>query len=382
MQELDDAVLSLLHRANGSQYQAKSFYAHFILGMKRIFTSKIPSVGVNITSQINLIINPDFFKSLTPRQRVEVLEHECKHIINDHIGRSKNLGMKDHKMWNIACDAAINHNLPSLHEMGVTVEKLRKEMNMPDLEDNRPAEYYYSAIKQFQKDNPQKGQELSDQYGEATDDHGAWEESETNEELADQIVKNQLKKAASEAGSTPHEVRVALENMGKSTVSWKNQLRRFFQRAMHTNKTSTRKKRNRRYGVKVPGKKKKPTATIAIGVDESGSVWNDAFVQFFTEVDVIADYVDIWMIHCDAEVNKVYKYEKGMKIERSGCGGTYYSPAIEKAMEMDVDGMIYFGDGDCFESEVTKPKFPMLWAMIENCQAPVSWGATCEVKVA
>ena len=55
--------------------------------------------------------------------------------------------------------------------------------------------------------------------------------------------------------------------------------------------------------------------------------------------------------------------------------------AIEKAIELEVDGMIYFGDGDIWSEDVLKPKFPFLWAMVRGNKAPVDWGAVCQVEV-
>ena len=68
----------------------RPFYAHFIQNMKRIITDEVPTMGVNITDQINLFINPEFFNLLTPQERVACLMHEVLHIINKHIVRGKN----------------------------------------------------------------------------------------------------------------------------------------------------------------------------------------------------------------------------------------------------------------------------------------------------
>ena len=71
----------------------KPFFAHFIQNMKRIITDEVDTMGVNITEQINLYINPKFFNALKPIERVACLEHEVLHIINKHILRHKKLNL-------------------------------------------------------------------------------------------------------------------------------------------------------------------------------------------------------------------------------------------------------------------------------------------------
>jgi predicted metal-dependent peptidase len=49
--------------------------------------------------------NPDFFKKLSPEERLFVMVHEACHVAYDHMGR---LMGREHEMWNIACDHVIN----------------------------------------------------------------------------------------------------------------------------------------------------------------------------------------------------------------------------------------------------------------------------------
>ena len=75
------------------------------MNMRKVFGNKVPTAGVNITDQINLYINLEFFKELTLEQRIDLLLHECHHLINGHITRAEkqNLPQSDMKLWNIAC---------------------------------------------------------------------------------------------------------------------------------------------------------------------------------------------------------------------------------------------------------------------------------------
>ena len=385
MRELNEAIVKLISEVNNKR--GERFYGYFLSNFKKIPRKDIPTAGVSITDGINLYYNPDFIKSLTVDQRIDLLKHECFHVMNCHPLRFKAncIEKKDHKLFNVACDAAINEPLKSLHEFGVTQAKLN-EMVEGGVEYHQVSEYYYSKLKQEQRRREQNGED-SDELGEGNvDDHGTWEEStEVSEELAKEIIKNNMKEAvekAGGAGNCDHNVQQALNELTKSSVNWKQQLRKFIAKTSKYANEPTRFKRNRRHGLKFPGKRKKHLLTIAVGVDTSGSISNEDLIQFFTEIKKIHQQgVTLKIIEADMQVNAVYDYDPKKEIEIHGRGGTLYNPAIEEAEKHEVDGMIYFGDGDVFCEKIKKPKFPMLWAMVGDNKAPVDWGSVCNVKV-
>jgi len=405
-QLVQEAIGCLLNRGNPKFGHGKRFYGYFLLSMRKHYNkSGIDTAAVSITDQINLYINTDFFKGLTLKQRVEVLEHEAKHLIHNHHGRFKDLDTNDTKLFNIACDAAINEPLTSLHEFGITVEKLRELI--PDLEKNQTAEYYFHKLKQYRDENGGKGgqgekdlcgdDENGGKGGDLIDNHDVWGKSDDLkenksknakgkiEEINKQIIKKAMQDAVDQCdgrGNVPVDIIKALESLNQSTINWKQQLKQFFAKADKFSKEPTRKKLNRRYKHLNPGRRRKPQTHIAIGVDESGSVSDTLHKQFFSEIDAAAklDGIRFTIINADCQVNKVFDYVAGMKIERTGMGGTEYMPAINKAKELKVDGMIYFGDGDIWGEKLVKPKFPFLWAMEDGKNAPADWGRVCHVK--
>lgn len=409
---VEQSIMHLLNRNNPKFGHGKRFYGYFLNAMRKHYNHPgVATLGVNITNQINLYVNTEWFKSVSEQQRIEALEHECKHVINYHHKRLKNLDTADAMLWNVACDAAINEPLTSLHEFGVTVKGLRQLI--PKLEDNQVAEYYYSKLKEYRDKNGGKGGKgeknilgkksngQGGKGGDVFDDHSAWgknddlEEAKEGDDLGNisgqideinkQIVKQAIKDAVNKCdgrGNVPMEILQALDKLNEANINWRQQLKQFFARADRFSKEATRKKRNRRYGHLNPGRRKKPQTHIAVAIDESGSVCDALHKQFFSEIDTAArlEGIKFTLIHSDCEVNRVYEYEPGMKIERTGMGGTAYMPAINKAKELKADGMIYFGDGDIFGEVLEKPKFPFLWAMEEGRQAPADWGRVCEVK--
>lgn len=369
---IEKAVMKLLRE--------EIFYGNFLLNTKRIYTDKVPTAGVSITDKINLYVNPEFWETLTLKQQTELLKHEAMHVFHGHPIRAKDYGLSkgNFHTWNLACDIAINEPLTSLHELGVTYEKLKN--TVPDALPNESSEYYYGLI----KENEDKFPSYS-----CIDDHEVWnEESDVNPEIQKQVVNDAVKKAAERSGgigNCPYDVQIALNKLNKSTVNWRQELRRFFCRAENSVRSSSRKRRNRRYGILYPGQKKRPKLAIDIVVDESGSVGEQEHTQFFSEIshmqNLYGDNLLLRVIHCDVDINRVYEYKKGMKIERTGCGGTDLMPGIKKADEFRSDGMIIFSDGEIWGDEYTKPNCPVLWAIVRNENMDLPFGSQVYVNV-
>jgi predicted metal-dependent peptidase len=380
--EAYNTALSLLLDYAKGQSGGKTFYAHFIMRMNLIWDDKrVPTAGVSVTDRINLYINPDFFLKLDPLERMELLQHEVEHIVYLHPTRAKDyLGDKPNqntfKLFNVATDANINQNLPNITKnFGVTIQRVNdqlKEMGSKDrLDPKDHAEVHYEYLLRNQVDPEQS------QGGEGElDDHSIWEESSGNAELVKAVVKDTANAAQQAAGisNTPNHLAQAIGELSKNLVNWKAQLRQFFANARRHERVRTRSRRNRRYGIHQAGRKKNPILHVAVCLDSSGSVSDKSFTQFFSELEAIAkEEVEITVLDADSEVAAVYKYKPKQKVERKGRGGTAYSPAIKKAKELGVDGIIYFGDMDAADKP-EDPRIAFLWAIVGTQNPPASFG--------
>lgn len=385
MQKLELATIVLLEK--------ERFYGELIQRMRKIKTTKIPTAGVSVTDKINLYYNEDFVNTLSLVEIAELLKHECAHIFQDHIGRGKQFGSELNsnkaKRLNIAADAAINHDLTELTKnLGVTIPRLNEQLRQidpkwVDLDERQTTEHYYGKLTQFGQDNKDAIDKVIKEMGQ-TDDHSIWDESEESDELRSEIIKQEVNKAVEASGGIGNlssNIALHIQNLNKSKVNWKQQLRQFFVNSTYFERESTRKKRNRRYGTLFSGKKKKPALKIAILVDESGSVSNQELEQFYGEIKAIHTMVqpEIWVIQMDTEAKNVYKYDPKVKVERRCQGGTYYMPGINKAVELEVDAMIILGDGDCAD-QLTKPKIPVLWALVRNAKNPSDFGKVIHIE--
>lgn len=365
-------------------FQKERFYAELIATMSRKLTKDVPVAGVCIKDQIELHINLEAFSALSIQERAAVLKHECEHILRDHISRSKAISPKTYaengtieekviadskyKLINIAADMAINTGVQDLPEGAVYAHSF----NLPPGE---TMEWYVSNLKDNEK---MKGLTHYDE-------HSLWDESTETED----IIKEKIRKAVTDAAnrtkavgrlSAEHELLVSQFNVAK--VDWKAQLRRFVARSNQTKIDSSKKKRNRRYGIQFPGDVKVETLHIGVAIDTSGSISDADLTQFMSEINRIAKYAKVTVVEADSEIKNSYVYNPKKKYAVKGRGGTAYKPAFDFFnKEKDIDGMIYFGDMDCFDNEdIPKPKYAVLWAIVGEQSPPTDFGARIYIK--
>ena len=125
------------------------------------------------------------------------------------------------------------------------------------------------------EDVQQKMQEIQDGEGDAAeysfDDHEGWGDmSDAEKELVKGKIREILRDAVKEAdakngwGSVPSESREQLRSMVSNEVDWKAILRQTIGMAHSSERTTSRKRRNRKYRFMHPGVKRKRMARVLV----------------------------------------------------------------------------------------------------------------------
>jgi predicted metal-dependent peptidase len=362
-------------------FDKEMFYAEVMAGMKRVSNPNIPVAGVCIKSQIELHINLPMFSAVPLTERVAILKHECEHILRNHIPRMKELApevyKKDvdsadriinsakHKAMNIAADCAVNSHIRDLPENCIFPKIF-------DLPDGETLEWYMAELK-----NNEKMKGLTEY-----DEHSLWDESEGSREIIKEKIRQAVNKAAKRtraAGKMTNNYELLVSELNKSVINWKEQIRRFVARNVESRLESSKKKRNRRYGIMFPGIVKVEELHVGVAIDTSGSVSDEALVQFMSEIHNISRYAKVTVVEADSEVKAHYEYDPKKKYSIAGRGGTSYQPAFDYfTNETNVDAVIYFGDMDASDKP-NKPKYPVLWAIVGNSNPPADFGAQIRV---
>ena len=361
---------------------------------KRACTS-VPTAGVRVTDEgrHELVYNPEFMAKMVEecgntKENADnkyrwvrgILMHEFYHLIYGHCTtRSPEGGMT--KTWNIAMDLAINTHIPD--ELPPTACIPGRSV-FAKLEPGLTAEAYYKLILEETegKDSEQgqggqgEGEGEDGQAGpgegegeggsssggmgdfEPLDDHSGWGEAGegdegTNQQIAQERLKDMVKKAAEEAnnrgwGSVSAGMKKTIMESITTKVDWRKVLRSFVKASQKASRRSTVKRINRRFPYIHAGKRAERVARVAVSIDQSGSVSDSMLAAFFSELEALAKYAEFVVVPFDTRVDEdlVFTWKKGQNRpwERVMYGGTCFDAPTQYVNDQKLDGHIVLTD--------------------------------------
>jgi predicted metal-dependent peptidase len=379
------------------------FYAHFLSGIIREVTDKVPTAAVGFKSgKIALYVNENFFlKELRSTERVAVIKHETLHIIFKHLFRMKTKDY-DNRLFNIAADLVVNQLISpwKLPDSAVTLETYRELKLPPD----KSVEWYYENLKKTaSKDKEYKkslqeifdkmdasgnggkglgGNDLAGDEGSSKkrryhSDHRMWGE---NENFSMEVVETEVDRMIIQArdrtpikdhGTIPLGIQSLIKNIVKKRnpqINWKKALKIFSSTSRKTRVYLTLKRVSKRFGTR-PGIKIKRFQKLAVAIDTSGSINIDDFNDFFGEIHSMWRFgAEIDVLECDAEIQKKYSYRGRIPEFIHGGGGTSFDPVFEhiKSNRFErYDGCIYLTDGYAPEPTI-KPPCKVFWCITKD----------------
>jgi predicted metal-dependent peptidase len=352
------------------------FFAELSRKMDKQSSTALPTAGVRVnpdTGYFEMLYNPEFFQGLTDNQRTGVLIHEFYHCVFQHITERRPDDL-DPKEWNICADLAINDiigavNLPE----GCCIPGQGPFVDYPH---GKTGEWYAAFRKKARDENesdPNGGDGEADGEGEGSgkptgkegtgegqpgnfDNHDDWGGDKLDAAtaaIAKERLKEHLKDAVKEGtqrgfGSVSGQVRKDIIDRMTPKVDWKKVLRYFIKTSTRAHKSSTIKRLNRRYPYIHAGKKVNRTASIAISIDQSGSVSDTMLATFFSELNKLSDLASFTVIPFDTVVaeDKVFVWKKGekKKWERVLYGGTCFEAPTDYVNKGKYDGHIVLTD--------------------------------------
>lgn len=327
------------------------FYGIFLLSLRKeivngnhsVKTAAVGPNGLNFT----LYINEDFWKTLSDKECISVLQHETSHLCFFHL--TEHFKASNRTLMNIAMDASINQYIQNLPADCVTVESLSKQCGK-NLELKRGAWYYYNELLEYANKNPK----FMDQFNNI-DSHDMWpgeEMGEAERTLYDNQIKSRLKETAEQiakqAGKIPGELSSILEAIKNKppVFNWKRYFRRLIGNSITSEIQLTRMRPSKRFpdarGIRM---KRKPN--IMVAVDTSGSISQDDLRDFFSEIHHIwKTGVNVTVVEFDTKIQNIFEYKGQQNIEVHGRGGTDPTSTIEYYKQhRDFSSCIIFTDG-------------------------------------
>jgi predicted metal-dependent peptidase len=399
-------------RAIGRLIIAKPFYGYLLSQFRRERAPDLPApmaVGIDKRGDLVLYLNPERMvcpadgsrildrsrptRPWTDQEVTAVLEHECLHVVHDHISRRE---WRDAKLFNIATDIAINPMISGLPKTGIWPKDY-------GLEDGSSAEAYYEALKKDQSECPvcskggKKGQgDSCPSCGSGgIDDHSSWDKGDAIPKgMRREIVRQAVGKAyrrhkqSPGQGTMPEGLERLISEALKPPYDWKPLLRRFCHGAVKMGRRATRYRPHRRYGEFFPGKRPKRAGKVAVLIDTSGSIGAQDLAQFFAELKVIAESVQLVAVECDAAIQDVYEFKRNSKTPQfKGGGGTVFTQVFEavagrlrdrihpkQGWLADCEALILLTDGAASVPATNLTGRPVLWALTPGGKKPAAYG--------
>ena len=386
------------------------FFSKILRTVTKVKTNSIPTAGVLAKEgDIKMWWNPAFLAGLTTPQVKGLLKHECFHLIFEHTTTRRH---DPHLLWNYATDLAINSMIPEeeLPEGGLIPGKAFRKLTdeekakmgekrveryetvsakIQTLPKNMSAEWYFAQLQdvkdEIMDDAAEGGEsgegqpgdgEGSGQPGEGKgpglpgpmDDHDGWDELDAERELVKGKVKKALEDAVREAdrsgqwGSIGAEARGTLREMISKEISWKAVLKQFCGLSRRANRESNIKRLNRKYTGIHPGTHRGYTSSIAIYIDQSGSVGDKDLELFFGELKQLARHTKFTLYNFDTEVDENSEREwhrnRTPGLARTRCGGTCFRAPTKHANKNKhrFDGYLILTDGEASDPGPTRIK--------------------------
>ena len=400
-------VKQCLTRARTDLLLSHPFFGALLFRLRFEPLSGIPWMA---TDGISLFYNPESVAKLHHAELVFTLAHEVLHPALQHHTRR---GERDRKVWNMACDYAINPLLldaglypPAgvLHEdrfRSMSAEQiyalLAQEEGESGSSPSHNGESFDTAFspEDSRADSDESQAGLTPQVPETPGGYGqvldvpntevpgapATAEQIREQEREWRIAVDEAQSAAKMAGKSPLGVERAVEAADRATVNWREALRRCFSETLATDYTWSRP--NRRFigsGLYLPGLHKEGAGELAIAIDCSGSIANRTLSLFAAELTALVEENHperVHVLYFDTAVQRadIFEFGQPIQLQPRGGGGTDFRPVFEylETEHIEPHAVVFLTDL-CGTFPEQEPPWPVIWASTQQTEAP--FGAT------
>jgi predicted metal-dependent peptidase len=364
----NNGATTLITRAKTAIILDHVFFATLILKMVYVPDTEIKTA---CTNGKEIRFNSTYFTNIGLKHVIAVIAHEVLHCVFGHHTRR---GNRDPKIWNIACDLAINlllieygFQLPSGALIdnslrGLTAEEIYDRI-MRDANGNSK----YKGIPDVNGDGDPGGMGRVD---DAVDEDGepAGEAEKSYQDTDWKISATQAANLASKAGKLPSGMKRLIEERISPKLPWEEILYKYVDSYSYNDFSWLPP--NRKYmnqGIYLPSVRSKELKGLYFGCDASGSVRNAELGLIASSLNYIAgnfnaELTTLWF---DTAVHHHQKFYSGdvINLEPVGGGGTdFRAPFIwldKKGITPNV--LIIFTDLECDSYPKPEPDFPVIW---------------------
>lgn len=341
------------------------FYAVLLLDMLELVeTTSVPTAATNGKQ---LMVNPDYFKSLNDAdERLFVLSHEVLHVVFRHCPRLKlymdrgfgpDLKEFSPSKWNRATDYIINY---TLHADGVgTIPD--NVLYSPKYTNEDLADDVYVKL----DDDPD-----DDKNGDSFDVHMPAAESDCPQ---DADVKRAIASAAQAAkamGKMPGQMQRLVDELLEPQITWQERLRQQISTCAGRDMATWARPNRRRLATPphlyMPGTTGIQAGVIAMYIDTSGSISQAELTAFLSEVAGLYQDMnpeELWIGSCDSEAyapHLITSTDEIIEYQPEGGGGTHMPAIYDRLRKESLNPEVLVILTDGYTGWDSKPEWPVV----------------------
>lgn len=340
----------------------------------------------------SITYNPDFFDSLTVKQRVTLIVHELGHIIFCHHLRMRG---RDPELWNVATDHAINLLLSIMgfeplnnwlcdHKFkGKSAEDiyaiLEKEDKSEQDKQKQQSNDSGGSFSEPENDNGSKmtSEELEEEFGEsaksAQEAYNAMKRSLEGVKKSEELKPAEKSKRIETMGKGFSELVSQLTDIHESRIDWDDVMNRFLLSNAANDFTFDEPELDlmESTGFYFPSIENKEFGNVGMALDVSGSLHymakQVASEALHTLLNV--DKHELHLFYVSTHIHKEEIVTNEDEIEEVKGGGTCFTSFFNRLEENDFEfeGLIFLTDGYVTDMDRwVEPTCPVLWILTEK----------------
>lgn len=372
-------VAKTLQKARAQLVLRQPFFGTLAL---RLQFTEAQGLGTMATDGAQIDYDPAFVETLSMGELSGVLAHEVMHCALLHHTRR---GSRDARLWNIACDYAIN---PILIDADMT---LPDGALIADRFRGMSAEAIYAQLSQDADCDEHRGTGASTldpgHCGAVIDAPTASPADTAHTEREWRVAITQAAQAARKAGTLTDALSEVLEAIKAPQADWPTLLRRYLDQLRPTDYRWIPP--NRRFigqGLYLPSLGVPGIGPIAIAVDTSASIDVELLATFSAEVQALLEDLtppQATVIYFDTRVHRVETITDPMAFELTAIGRGRTDlrvpfDYVEEAADIPPSALIVFTDLDGPMPE-TPPGYPVIWIAYDTTDV-ASFGETIHLE--
>jgi len=345
------------------------FFATLMMSVPMVEDSSIPTAATDMET---IFYNPKFIESLDIETIQFVIMHELSHIILKHGIRK---GGRDHELWNVACDYAVNiwlkdggHKLwpkcyVSADYRGMSAEQIYQEQESNGAQDgSSPSGDGIGGDLIYKPMSEQKAREV---------------EAAINGKIA------AAAQFARQQGKMPADLDRFITELIHPQVPWNDLLRDLMQSyAPNEESWSRRNRRSRQYVL--PSRYSPRFGELVVIGDTSASIGDKELAMIATEINAVSEQLNperirvIWSNDKECAAEQVFEAGEQVVLRPVGNGGTDMRKPLSYVAQFEPIVCVLITDGYTPWPE-RATEFPLIVVTTE--EPGPNWSQTVKVKV-